>query len=232
MRVVRLAVAMSVLMLALAAAGPALWAGVPVASTSSIWVVPDTTEAGDTVDVYVVIRDVYGEPIPDLPCTFYSDRPDTDIVIGSPDVTDIDGAAQARVTRNGNFYPNIPRLSHISVDCEGVVIGPVTVAWLCMSGVDGGSTAAAALHAVSPNPFRSATDVRYTVARSGSVRLAIFDIAGRQVRTFAPGVVEAGEHSLRWDGRDADGARVPAGVYYLRMTAPGFEASRSLILLD
>jgi hypothetical protein len=230
-RIIRTITVLGLLTLGLVAAHPAAWAGVPVASTSSIWVEPDTSEVGDTVDVYVVIRDVYGEPIADLACDFITDRPDTDVVIGSPDVTDINGAAQARVTRSGNFYPPVAHLSHVTVDCEGVIIGPVTVAWMCMSGVGDGRAGVMALYGNAPNPFRGATDIEFATPGRARVSLAVFDVAGRKVRTLADGVVEPGNHSVRWDGRSDSGSLAPSGVYYVQMAAPGFEKTASMILL-
>jgi len=52
------------------------------------------------------------------------------------------------------------------------------------------------------------------------VRLELFDIAGRRVRTLAGGAMAPGPHSALWDGRDQHGQRVGAGVYFLRLTTP------------
>jgi hypothetical protein len=208
------------------------WAGVPVASTSTLWADPDTTKLSDTTTVYIIVRDVYGEPIRDLECFFYSDRVGVDFFVGSPDTTDIDGLAQARLGSNQfNFWPNVPQVAHITVDCEGVVIGPISVYWLCRAGVDGRPGDALALYQSTPNPFRGSTEIGYALPKPGTVSLEIYDVTGKQVRTLVRGSIEPGNHSVRWDARDGSGRAVPPGVYYVRMTSPGFDETRSVIVL-
>jgi len=55
------------------------------------------------------------------------------------------------------------------------------------------------------------------------VQIAVYDVAGRLVRTLASGVEAAGPHSVEWDGRDAQGTRMQRGVYFLH-AAIGREA--------
>jgi hypothetical protein len=76
--------------------------------------------------------------------------------------------------------------------------------------------------------------VRFGIARSGPVEVALFDVAGRLVRTLADRTFPAGEHALIWDGRNNDGVPVSRGVYFARIRTPGagFEASRKLTLLQ
>ncbi len=82
-----------------------------------------------------------------------------------------------------------------------------------------------------PNPFNPATDIRFAVPAAGTVRLSIFDAAGRLVRTLLDGTVARGEHSVRWDALDVRGARVSAGVYFYTLEAPAFSQTRKMILL-
>jgi len=72
----------------------------------------------------------------------------------------------------------------------------------------------------SPNPFHGATSIRFGLAQPANVRLELFDLAGRRVRTLASGVLEAGPHAVSWDGRDERGAEVGAGVYFVRFITP------------
>jgi hypothetical protein len=71
---------------------------------------------------------------------------------------------------------------------------------------------------VEPNPGAGRTSVRYALPTSGAAAIAIYDASGRLVRTMASGRQVAGEHTMNWDGRDASGRLVPAGVYHVRMT--------------
>jgi len=108
--------------------------------------------------------------------------------------------------------------------------------WLPSTGVSalGGTRptpAAFALSEASPNPFHAGTTLRYSVgAAGGPVRLRVFDVDGRLVRTLVDRTETPGPKALSWDGRNARGSSLPAGIYLLSMEAPGFRASRKLAL--
>jgi len=102
------------------------------------------------------------------------------------------------------------------------------------TGVDGGAGpgVAFALHQSVPNPFTgSGTRIGFAVPRPTDVRLLVFDVAGRLVRTLVNGPVEAGSHVVDWDGRNVDGASVANGVYFYRLQAAGESATRKMILV-
>lgn len=80
---------------------------------------------------------------------------------------------------------------------------------------------------VSPHPARASGSVRFTLASPGAARLELFDAAGRRLRVLADGDLVAGAHERRWDGRDAAGRFVRAGVYVVRLsTRDGTRAAR------
>jgi subtilisin family serine protease len=74
--------------------------------------------------------------------------------------------------------------------------------------------------AARPNPFGRETSLRFRITRAGPVVLEIYDTGGRRVRTVMNGMVGAGEQAAIWDGRDASGGLVPAGVYFSRLRSP------------
>jgi hypothetical protein len=76
------------------------------------------------------------------------------------------------------------------------------------------------LRAPTPNPFRGAATIRFGLAHAGEVQLELFDLAGRRIRTLAQGPHAAGSHAVTWDGRDAGGQHVAAGVYFVRLVTP------------
>jgi len=82
-----------------------------------------------------------------------------------------------------------------------------------------------------PNPFREGTAIHFALARSGPVRLEVFDAAGRLVSTLVSGELEAGAHQVQWKGRDQRNQAAPTGVYYYRLTTPGFRQTRKMIHL-
>jgi hypothetical protein len=83
---------------------------------------------------------------------------------------------------------------------------------------------------VGPNPAIAGVIVRYALARVGSARVAVYDATGREVRVLADGARPAGRHAVRWDGRDAAGRQVPAGVYYCRLNADVSATARLTVL--
>ncbi len=87
------------------------------------------------------------------------------------------------------------------------------------------------LSAAAPSPFRGATTLRFSVPRAGRVRLDVYDVRGRRVRTLADGIYPAGSHEVRWAGDDDQGRRAASGVYFSTLRANDFEATRRLIHL-
>jgi hypothetical protein len=94
-----------------------------------------------------------------------------------------------------------------------------------------GRTLGYALHGGAPNPFTRSTVLAFDIPRAEAVRIEVFDITGRRVRTLVSGRWEAGRHHVVWDGRDERGARLAGGVYIHRMTAGTFSGTRHSVLL-
>jgi hypothetical protein len=89
-----------------------------------------------------------------------------------------------------------------------------------------------ALYQNAPNPFNPETAIRYDVpAPGGKVTLKVFDVSGRLVRTLVDGTQTAGRHTARWNGKNDEGQGVASGIYFCRMTAPGFTERRKLVLM-
>ena len=72
-----------------------------------------------------------------------------------------------------------------------------------------------------PNPLRGAAVVSYVLPAPGTVRLSVFDAAGRRVSVLADGAHGAGRHEARLDA-----GGLAAGVYVLRLETPGGAVSR------
>lgn len=87
----------------------------------------------------------------------------------------------------------------------------------------------AALFQSRPNPFRSGTVIAFDLPRPGRVRLRVFNLSGRLVTTLVDGNLEAGSYSLPWRGVDGAGSRVAPGIYFYRLDAPGFTATRKTL---
>lgn len=77
-----------------------------------------------------------------------------------------------------------------------------------------------------PNPFNPSTTIEYSVPTSGDVELAVFNLAGQKVATLVSGNVNAGSHSVAWNG-----AGVASGVYFYRLQAADQIMTRKMLLL-
>ncbi len=77
-----------------------------------------------------------------------------------------------------------------------------------------------------PNPFTGATSFSFTLPARQRIRIALFDVYGREIRTLADGEYDSGRHSLRWHAGAAE-----AGVYELVMRTPEEVLVRRMILM-
>jgi hypothetical protein len=85
----------------------------------------------------------------------------------------------------------------------------------------------------TPNPFKSRTEVRYTVPSAGlPVEINVFDVSGRLVRKFSEVTENPGERAWEWDGRDEAGNKAPSGLYFYRVRiGTVFDRTRRMLLI-
>jgi hypothetical protein len=87
--------------------------------------------------------------------------------------------------------------------------------------------AARRLEPPAPNPFSSHTQVRFEIPSTEFVRLDVYDVSGRRLRSLWDGRLAAGSHGVSWDGRVEGGTYAPAGVYFVRLqSASGVDSRR------
>jgi hypothetical protein len=82
----------------------------------------------------------------------------------------------------------------------------------------------------SPNPFNATTQIVVNSVSAGNLRLRIFDVRGRLVRTLHDGALPTGMHQFTWKGDDEQGRGVASGVYVYRLEAAGVAESRKLVV--
>ena len=80
--------------------------------------------------------------------------------------------------------------------------------------------------AAYPNPFASALTVAYTLPQAGAVRLALYDVLGREVAVLVDGWRGTGAHTARFEARD-----LPAGAYLVRLEAGTRRTTRQVARL-
>lgn len=102
--------------------------------------------------------------------------------------------------------------------------------WGAPVAVDDSPRATLVLEAPAPNPARSATRIAFTLPVAGHARVTVHDVAGRTVRVLADRAFAAGRTVLAWDGRSGSGAPAEAGVYFVRLAAPGAVCTERIAL--
>jgi hypothetical protein len=83
-----------------------------------------------------------------------------------------------------------------------------------------------------PNPFRTTTEISYAVPAAEHVSVKVYDVTGRLIRSLVDAPLEPGVHRTLWNGKDDASRAVAAGIYYVRMTAGAYEATRKVIVLE
>ena len=83
----------------------------------------------------------------------------------------------------------------------------------------------------APNPLDPRTSIRYSLPTAGPVRLRVFDLSGRVVRTLVEGLEPKGESVVEWDGCDDAGSRVGSGTYIAHLESDRRSASVRLQLI-
>jgi hypothetical protein len=83
----------------------------------------------------------------------------------------------------------------------------------------------------SPNPFAPGTNISFYLPEEGTVYLEVFDAKGRLVDVLINGTSRgSGVHTVPWSGRDRDGGRLSAGVYFYRFRSGNVTLVKKMVL--
>jgi hypothetical protein len=121
---------------------------------------------------------------------------------------------------DGQMKADSPELSGLSVALSGKDIGG-----------NGIVPTEFALKQNSPNPFNPTTSIAYDLPKATNVRLDIFNVLGQKVVTLVDGFQNAGTQNIIWDGRDQTGSSVASGIYFYRISASDFSATKKMMML-
>ena len=87
-----------------------------------------------------------------------------------------------------------------------------------------------AVRGAQPNPFRDAIDLDFSLGSASHVDLVVYDILGRELKVVTRNEwLGAGPQRLSWDGRDAGGREMGAGVYFLKLRTEAASATRVVV---
>jgi hypothetical protein len=126
-----------------------------------------------------------------------------------------------------------PDGSGSTVSCDqGTIIDSWTVLAWDLVGVPLPALSAFRLRvSAEPNPAHGSVALRVESDAAGERVLEVFDLSGRLVRRLSSGWEEGGARSVRWDGTNASGRRVPAGVYVARLQSGGKSVQTRIAML-
>lgn len=96
--------------------------------------------------------------------------------------------------------------------------------------IPGGKYPTTHLYPNYPNPFNPATRIDFQQGQAGLVKLAIYDMTGREIKVLVNDSCSVGFHSVVWDGTDVRGQRVASGIYACRLVTHGLQLTRWLTL--
>jgi photosystem II stability/assembly factor-like uncharacterized protein len=82
-----------------------------------------------------------------------------------------------------------------------------------------------------PNPFNPQTRIEFALPHAAHVSLKVFNAVGEEVATLVDNMISAGTHDVEWNGRNRFGASVASGVYFYRVVAGEFAATKKMLLV-
>jgi hypothetical protein len=138
-------------------------------------------------------------------------------------VVDTAGLLAGYHTTSVTIVSNDPANPTLEVEIQLTVDGDITAA--------GDAPRAFQLVGAVPNPFNPQTTIKYVLPEAGSVRLRLYDVQGRLVRTLVDGSRAAGANEVRWDGRDNTGRSMASGTYFARLEQGSQHSVKSLVLV-
>lgn len=88
-----------------------------------------------------------------------------------------------------------------------------------------------ALHQNYPNPFNPDTNISFILGSDMPVILDVFNIKGQKVKRLCDRELPRGQHSIQWNGRDANNRPVASGMYFYRLSSPEGVQTRKMMLM-
>ena len=77
-----------------------------------------------------------------------------------------------------------------------------------------------------PNPFNPSTTINFAIPQTSNVKLAVFDVNGREVAVIVDGMMPAGKYNAQFDGTG-----LASGIYFAKLTAGDFTSVKKLVLV-
>jgi flagellar hook assembly protein FlgD len=88
-----------------------------------------------------------------------------------------------------------------------------------------------ALYQNFPNPFNPITTIKYDLKQKTNVKITIYDLLGKEIRTLVNARQEAGHKTVTWDGSNNIGVQVASGIYIYRISTEEFTQTKKMVLM-
>ena len=88
-----------------------------------------------------------------------------------------------------------------------------------------------ALHNNYPNPFNPITNIRYDIPEASDVRIDIYDLVGKKVKTLVSKQHQPGRYKIQWNATNEFGSAVATGMYIYKIQAKDFVSVKKLLLM-
>jgi hypothetical protein len=155
---------------------------------------------------------------------------DTIVVSYDADLTGLNGAASI-VFASGFFTPSAnqdgPAFGLFVALPDGTVLElPAAEPRPFLAGGLANNDGVPTLAQNSPNPFNPVTRIAFSLPATSETRLSVYNVQGQEVRRLVEGTLEAGQHSVEFEG-----SGLASGVYYYRLNAGSFTEIRKMTLV-
>lgn len=141
-----------------------------------------------------------------------------------------------------SFTGSIGSLTHLDFVASGSSLfgwavsdgGGITAFSGVVSGIDskvGSIPSEFVLSQNYPNPFNPQTKIEFEIPKASHISLKVYNSLGEEVTTLVDNVVNAGTHSVDWNGRNRFNVTVASGVYFYRLVADNFVETRKMLLV-
>ncbi|MDD5529294.1 MAG: FlgD immunoglobulin-like domain containing protein [bacterium] len=88
------------------------------------------------------------------------------------------------------------------------------------------------LSTISPNPTISNASISFGIPYETNIKIKVYNCLGSEVKTLVNGKMVPGYHTIKWNGRDTNGNKIASGIYFYKMEAEKFRATRKLTIIN
>ena len=154
------------------------------------------------------------------------------VTVGTFDIDrESDTEITVELTFNGDITTDGTLTFTVGADAIAGYNGPALTAQVSVT-----ASRENALGANFPNPFNPETWIPYQLGKPTKVTISIYNVKGQLVRTLAlrhqaAGLYQSRSRAAHWDGKNAVGEKVASGLYFYRLTAGDFSATRKMLIM-